>query len=475
MLTTIQYESCNNQIADALDAYGRAAELDPTNVHIKARLQLLQNQLSGSNQNNAPLPKPQDVHPQAYQAPGVGAPPPPQWGAHAPAGGPPHAPRQVTDWNRGVTEIQAHAPAQVPVQAANGYDNREAVRGPAIVQQPSPHQEQAMMYADSVRGQQAARSPKASIAGPAVYAPAGLPQLANHPAAAHERGPSGPNAFPGRGPLPPGASAPVAGAPNGAPAAGPMPPYHRPFTPPAKITPIRDERPPSPHSTYPHQQYHPGPSVPVPGSSGIAGGAPPPASAMAAAEMAAREREDRPASAMKRAREWEAESGPAKKIASEENRARLDEQVSRTVTPPNRMPSPAEAQRRNSSEAKREEQRASESYHPSEAAHHPPTLPSIQHMPPHPPGSNFPPMGEGSTSGPPSGPPSAQTPVKEESARADQPQSQEPAARKMDVDEDYDDDDDEKKTRAAGGSPSGSVNASNGVDGGNQTPQSKQE
>src|ERR1700749_953678 len=65
----VQYESCNNQTADALDAYQRAAELDPTNVHIKARLNLLR---EGGSQNGhhqpppGPLP-PQDVHPQAYQ------------------------------------------------------------------------------------------------------------------------------------------------------------------------------------------------------------------------------------------------------------------------------------------------------------------------------------------------------------------------------------------------------------------------
>ena len=269
---------------------------------------------------------------------------------------------------------------------------------------------------------------------------------------------SGSNGPPGRGPLPPGAAATAPGpnAPNGAPA-GPGP-FHRPFTPPAEITPIRDERPPSPQSTYPHQQFHPGPSA-AQGSTGIAGGAPPPASAIAAAEAAAREREERPTSAMKRGREWEGESGPSKKIANEENRARLDNQSN--VTPPNHMPSPAGLKRRSSSEARREEQRANENYHPSEAAHHPSTLPPIQNMPPQSSGSNLPPMAEGSTpgsNGPPTAP-ASQTPVKEE-PRGEQPPSQEPAARKMDVDEDYDDDgDDEKKSK---GSPSASGAAAGG-------------
>lgn len=190
---------------------------------------------------------------------------------------------------------------------------------------------------------------------------------------------------------------------------------------------------------------------------------------MAAAEAAAREREDRPASAMKRGREWEAEAGPTKKIANDESRARLEEQVSRRVTPPNRMPSPGEMQRRSSSEARREEQRrVNEEYHPSEAAHHPPTLPPIQHMPPHPSGSSLPPMADGSapaSNGSQSGPPSAQ--VKEETSRVEQPPSHEPAARKMDVDENYDDDDDDEKrtSTVAKGSPhdTGSGNAnSNG-------------
>ncbi|PKY01407.1 putative transcriptional corepressor Cyc8 [Aspergillus campestris IBT 28561] len=484
------YESCNNQIADALDAYGRAADLDPANVHIKARLQLLQSQLSGTNQNNAPAPQPQDVHPQAYQAPGVGAPPAPQWGAPAPTGGPPPQPpappRQIADWNRGINELhsqaqaqaqaaqaqaQAHAQAQAQAQAqaANGFDHRDPLRPTALLQQPSPRQDSGRVFPEAVRPQAAARSPKTAMVGPSVYAPAhGLPQLANPPPPpSHERAPS------------------AASAPGGA-----LPPYQRPFTPPSEIRPIRDERPSSPGSTYPHQQYHHGPSVPVQtaGSTGIAGGAPPPASAMAAAEAAAREREDRPASAMKRGREWEADAGPVKKIANEESRARLDDQMTRRASPPNRMPSPGVIQRRSSSEARREDQRRiNENYHPSEAAHHPPTLPPIQHMPPHGSGPSLPAMNESSgpppSNGPPSGPPSTtQVQVKEEPARGEQPPAHEPAARKMDVDENYDDDgDDEKRPSAAvkgspHGSGSGGANNSNNVlSGGSQSSQSKPE
>lgn len=470
------YESCNNQVADALDAYGRAADLDPSNSHIKARLQLLQSQLSGSvQQGNVPAPQPQDVHPQAYQAPGVGQPPAPQWGAPAPIGPPPQAPappRHVPEWNRSINELQS----QGPPPPANGAEPREAIRLPPHA---SPRQEPGRTFPDA-RGPP--RSPK--MAGPGAYPPPHtLPQLQNvPPPPGHERAPSGGNGFgpAPRGPLPGAPPAPAAAAapaappapvgPNGAvPASGAAPPYHRPFTPPTEIRPIRDERPSSPGSTYPHQQYHHGPSAPTPQggtSTGIASGAPPPASAT---DAAARDRVDeRPSSAMKRGREWEADSGPVKKLASDETRARLDDQNSRRPSPPARLPSPSELQRRSSSEARREDaRRANENYHPSEAAHHPPTLPSIQNMPSHTAGGpSLPPMAEGAPpapSGPPSGPPSAHTPVKEEPSRPEPPSSHEPPARKMDVDEDYDDDaEEEKKAVAAKGSPNGNGVSSNG-------------
>ncbi|KAI9368589.1 hypothetical protein BJX61DRAFT_537136 [Aspergillus egyptiacus] len=480
------YESCNNQIADALDAYGRAADLDPNNVHIKARLQLLQSQLSGSGQTNGPAPQPQDVHPQAYQAPGVGQPPQPQWGTPAPTGGPPPQgpapPRQIADWNRGINELQSQAQLSAP----NGYDHRDGPR-PVAIQQPSPRQEPGRGLPDAARLPPSGRSPKPGPVGPSVYAQAhGLPQLTNPPPPSHDRAPSGVSFAPvARGPLPPGAIPAGPGVPpNGAPSsAGPVPPYHRPFTPPAEIRPIRDERPSSPQYVYPQQQYHHGPS-----GSGIAGGAPAPASAVSAAEAAARERDDRPASAMKRGREWEPEPAPPKKIATEENRSRLDDPIARRVPSPSRLPSPGEMKRRSSSEMRREEQRrVNESYHPSEAAHHPPTLPSIQHMPQHPSGTSLPPMAESAPA--PSNAPSTvgsappvqvQVPVKEEHARGEAAPAHEPAARKMDVDEDYDDDgDDDKKATAAKGSPqgsgSGSANGnSNGVSSSSQAAQAKE-
>ncbi|OKL62309.1 hypothetical protein UA08_03039 [Talaromyces atroroseus] len=437
------YESCNNQTADALDAYGRAADLDPTNVHIKARLQLLQGQAQGQTQASAPAPVPQDIHPQAYQGPGVGAPPAPQWGAPAPTGGPPPQapapPRQIADWNRGINELQNAAP--LPHQPSAAYDQRDALRGPTAVQHPSPRQEAVRSSFPEARGPQIPPRSPAPNAYPQTHT---LPQLAPPAPGTHDRAPNG-AAFRG---------------PNGAPAPGAAPPsYVRPFTPPTEIRPIRDigDRPSSPGPTYPQQQFHYGPSLQSSGAStGIASGAPAPATALTAADAAARDRDrdDRPPSAMKRGREWDsAEGAPSKKIANEESRLRQADEINRRVTPPR------ELHRRSSSEVRR----ANENYHPSEAAHHPHTLPSIQHMQ-QPGGPSIPPLAEAAPSGsnPPSAGPDTQTPVKEETIRKEPAPLHEPAARKMEVDEDYDDDGDDEKRAATGikGSPHGNGNAS---------------
>ncbi|KAJ3802555.1 TPR-like protein [Lentinula aff. detonsa] len=73
------YESCNNQISDAIDAYARASELDPGNVMISNRLQLLKTAQATGGQLPA-APGPQDVHPTAYASalvppPGLTGPP----------------------------------------------------------------------------------------------------------------------------------------------------------------------------------------------------------------------------------------------------------------------------------------------------------------------------------------------------------------------------------------------------------------
>ena len=154
---------------------------------------------------------------------------------------------------------------------------------------------------------------------------------------------------------------------------------------------------------------------------------------MAAAEAAARERDDRPQSAMKRSREWEGESAPSKKPANDETRARLEEPQSRRASSPQRMPTPREEFRRSSSEIRREnERRATENYHPSEAAHHPYTLPAQQ----------IPPV--------------------QSIMEAPKEQKQEPveaAARKVDVDEDYDNNSEDEKRAAAAAAASASATA----------------
>lgn len=126
---------------------------------------------------------------------------------------------------------------------------------------------------------------------------------------------------------------------------------------------------------------------------------------------------------------------PSKKVANEENRARLEDHMGRRPSPPRRMESPRDRYRRSDSESRREEiRRAQENYHPSEAAHRPPTLPSIQNMSSH-----------NMADGP----------------REERKEQIEPPARKMDVDENYDDEgDEEKRNMGSGGgrnSPQGGM------------------
>ena len=417
LLTTdlIQYESCNNQTADALDAYQRAAELDPNNTHIKARLQLLRSGGgTGPNAQNAPVP--QDVHPQAYQT-GVGVPPGVQWGMQSapqpPPQQPPIDPARVTDWTRGIAQIQP--PQQGPIQPS--YEQRDSMRAPPP-RQPSPRQEPARTYQEPSRTTPLRKghspSPRLNPAMAPSYpsGPQSLPQINMH-----DRGPS----FGGQGrPQTNGAPAHSPSAPQ----TNSLPPYGRPFSPTPEIRPLREDPPITPGSAYPQATYHPHQY------SSIANGAPPPASALAAAEAAARDRDERPPSVNKRPREWEAEA-PSKKAANEETRARLDDASARRTSPQQAsMASSAPAPfRRSSSEVRREnERRANENYHPSEAAHHPYTAPG--------PMPQMPPM---------------QTML--DGPTEDRKEPVENAARKVDVDEDYDNSEDDKKPAAMRNSP----------------------
>jgi len=199
--------------------------------------------------------------------------------------------------------------------------------------------------------------------------------------------------------------------------------YGRVTTPP-EVRPLNLDRPVSAGSVYAQQPYshHPNAS----GPSSIASGAPAPAAALQAAEAAARDRDrdDRTPSTNgpKRLREWEDE--PPKQPA-DEKRQRLDDHVARPSSLPDRG-SPARPHVNDVEVRHVEEQRrTNESYHPSEAAHHP-SLPAIQQPTPTPQPQAIPRLSEA---------------VKEERR---EPQH-EPAARRMEVDENYDDDGEDEK------------------------------
>lgn len=232
---------------------------------------------------------------------------------------------------------------------------------------PSPRQEAPRPF-DSARQTPSRKmqspSPKMQASVPGMYPPGPqtLPQVN-----LQDRGP-GFNGGVRPSPTLNGAPAPHT---NGNTSGTTLPPYGRPFSPPSELRPLRDDHPQSPGSTFRQPPYHSGGPFPS-----IASGMPSAAPPLPAADGPPRD--ERPASAMKRSREWEGEQGPSKKLASEETRARLDD-PSRRTSPPGRLPTPKEHFRRSSSEVRREnERRANENYHPSEAAHHPFSLPPQQ-------------------------------------------------------------------------------------------------
>ena len=426
-------------------------------MHIKARLQLLRNngQSTGlPNQQNAPVP--QDVHPQQYQAAGVGAPPGPQWGVPT---GPnsvlhgtgPTVNGSAPDWNRRLAEIPNPQPSSQPPSM---YDQREPLRAPPPQRQMSPRQEQMRQYQEQHRHTPIRRGspppPPIGHNGPMQYpTPQALPQP--QPPILQ---PTVPNRIPNSN-----YSAPEPGlriATNNPIPVGPGPraPYGRGDSPPPEIRPIAEPRPasPGPNFPHPHYQHHPNSSASI----GIAAGAPPPTAALAAAEAAARENHDRPIIGFKRSHESDDEyKMPSKYPTNGENRSRLEDHRHRRPSPPDRKSSPRPRpssprgrppsppygrpasppltrHSRSSSATRREEQRrAEENYHPSEAAHHPPTLPPLHHQ---------------SVNEPP------QTPASE-TGRDDRRDTYEAAARKMEVDEDYDDDGDDQKRKEERSSP----------------------
>ncbi|KAF2971435.1 hypothetical protein GQX73_g2109 [Xylaria multiplex] len=468
------YESCNNQITDALDAYQRAAELDPANPHIKARLQLLrQGQTPGSN---IPQAVPTDVHPQSYGAQGPQAPSWPGSGPIQQSGPgashrPPPGPAAANGWGQRTSDIN-------PPQPPNPYEQREPFRGPAppLPRQPSPRPEMRP-YGEPNRPGPAPIRRGPSPGPSSQYGPPPLSGPPQQPPPPAQGGPgparvSNPSYTPT-----PASMGPGNGPPNGAPQPHTLMPY-RATSPRSEQRPMHDNRMPSPKSAYPQHQppysHHQEP--------GMESGGPMPPKGPMGPEM---HRDERPPSVVsKRLREWEDE--PAmKKPASEENRSRMHDVTHRRPSTPPRDPyrrSPeghrfedqrrmderrAEDQRRAEEMRRADEQRhGNEGYHPSEAAHHP----TAHTMPP----NHLPPM----QSGPSPMPgimhePPQPTSASKEYSQEDRPRLEHPpapvppqmneperAARKMDVDEDYDDSGEEEKKVGPGGPTSGPASAS---------------
>jgi len=387
------------------------------------------------NQGGAPLP--QDVHPQAYQPGALGGPPGPQWGAHAqnpPPPGPAPGPMTVGN-NWGASRPADLQNPQVPPQAMNPYDQHDRMT-PHQQQMPprqlSPPRQELPRYQEQPqrppppphRG--LSPSPKGHQAGPAPYQP-GPPHQHQQSLPPHQM----------QQHLQHEPQRPLYGAPPNTGMPGPashtpLPPYARhpePMLQP-EIRPLINNNPaPSPGGHYPRAPYEHHPSA----APSIASGAPAPSAARTAADAAARERDERPSSTAppKRLREWEEDADNApKKLSTDDARSRLDEIKIHRPSPPDKISTPPT---RSPSELRRlEEPRPTSAYRPSEAAHHLPSLPSMQSITQPSSRTSAPPQEEHRAPPPP--PPQA-TPVYE------------PAARKMEVDENYDDSADDKSAK----------------------------
>jgi general transcriptional corepressor CYC8 len=420
----------------------------------------------------------------------MNGPPGPQWGAPAPGSqqpsqGPPPAMGPPGDWNRRLADMQN---PQMPPQQLPPYDQRDGVRPPPPHSRaPSPPRpDHLRQYPEPPRAGAApprrglSPSPKTHNTTPHGYqGPQGMPpQPGPSPAMAQPQQPptriTNPNYGTHSSNMPTPVQTPLSGPPSQGPIYG-----GRPASPAPEIRPIIENRPGSASGGQGHT-YAPG----NPYTNGIASGAPIPSSAMTA-ETIARERDEKTPNK----RGWEEDNSMAKQSGTDDNkRPRLDGHASpsRRPSPPHRMPSDTQRTPPDAIEARRqaeEQQRRTaaaaqaEAYHPSEAAHHPQPLPSITHPPGSagsngaPPSSAPPahPLGQGpqgappqSTSVPPmqsgphppppeapaSGPPSASGPP-EPTVKEEKKEVHEPAARKMDVDENYDDGSEDEKRPAA--------------------------
>ena len=230
-----------------------------------------------------------------------------------------------------------------------------------------------------------------------------------------------------------------------------LPPYPRPSSPP-EVKPIVDDRLASPTAPHPYGSHHQQPP------NNIASGAPPPVPATTTAEVVQRDRDEKgPETRVKRLREWEDDDGASvKKPASDDARARLEEIHIRPSPPrPGARLSP---DRRGSSDRSR-----NDDYHQGPPPQH-------QHQ-------TLPPINSSMSNNHQLAPISDSS-RHEPSRRPDEDRVMkeviEPAARKVNVDEDYDDVDEEdvKRSGKNGHSSStsqekktspGGTNAGNGV------------
>ncbi|WFD29156.1 glucose repression mediator protein [Malassezia sp. CBS 17886] len=117
----VLYESCNSQIADAVDAYSRSLDLDSDNVHIQQRLQRLQNTQQGDVVPVPDIPSPKDVHPSAYLSPRVDARSAPSDAAGPDGDGAPRASdararAYAREPSPGAPPALMHAPLSVPAR-----------------------------------------------------------------------------------------------------------------------------------------------------------------------------------------------------------------------------------------------------------------------------------------------------------------------------------------------------------------------
>lgn len=341
----------------------------------------------------------------------------------------------------------------------NPFDQRDRMPQQSQVppRQPSPpRQDPARQYQEQPqrppppphRG--LSPSPKGQQSGPGAYQhgpqhPA-HPHLPSHQVPSHQAPPHQQQEpfRPAYGGPPSNVHTPSQGMP-GSTSHTPLPPYARQAEQHPEIRPLVNQPAPSPGGQYPRTPYEHHPNA----APSIASGAPPPSAAQTAADAAAREREDRPSSTAppKRLREWEDDASmAAKKPSTDDARSRLDEIKMRRPSPQEKLATPPTG---SPSELRRfDEQRPPSTYHPSDAAHHPPALPSMHAITQPSPSTSVRPQEEQRHP-----PPPQPAPVYE------------PAARKMDMDENYDDSGDDRSAtkqesqrsspRTAHGGPNG--------------------